>query len=108
MESVVQKVFMRTESKLVLMLTDLRALRNGSFSFSNRFISAAEICVFLAHDIKFLYHSTSLYELLFSADESGSGMKYVDLTLNPERYTGYAGSAARKIWNSIYKENCFM
>lgn len=41
-------------------------------------------------------------------DESGSGMKYVDLTLNPERYTGYAGSAARKIWNSIYKENCFM
>ncbi|KAG1663714.1 ERO1-like protein beta [Nymphon striatum] len=35
------------------------------------------------------------------------GMKYVDLLLNPERYTGYRGPSAHRIWNTIYKENCF-
>lgn len=33
--------------------------------------------------------------------------EYVDLLLNPERYTGYKGKSAHRIWNSIYKENCF-
>ncbi|XP_049845314.1 ero1-like protein [Schistocerca gregaria] len=33
--------------------------------------------------------------------------EYVDLLLNPERYTGYKGQSAHRIWNSIYKENCF-
>ncbi|XP_054828772.1 ERO1-like protein alpha [Eublepharis macularius] len=33
--------------------------------------------------------------------------EYVDLLLNPERYTGYKGPDAWKIWNSIYEENCF-
>lgn len=32
---------------------------------------------------------------------------YVDLTLNPERFTGYAGKAAHQIWKTIYEENCF-
>ncbi|CAB3377523.1 Hypothetical predicted protein [Cloeon dipterum] len=32
---------------------------------------------------------------------------YVDLSLNPERYTGYKGESAHRIWNAIYKENCF-
>uniref|UniRef100_A0A8B9TSY4 ERO1-like protein alpha n=1 Tax=Anas platyrhynchos TaxID=8839 RepID=A0A8B9TSY4_ANAPL len=32
--------------------------------------------------------------------------EYVDLLLNPERYTGYKGPDAWKIWNSIYEENC--
>ena len=32
---------------------------------------------------------------------------YVDLTLNPERYTGYRGESATRIWNAIYEENCF-
>lgn len=31
----------------------------------------------------------------------------MDLTLNPERYTGYKGRSAHRIWHSIYKENCF-
>jgi hypothetical protein len=30
----------------------------------------------------------------------------VNLQLNPERYTGYTGDSARRIWDSIYKENC--
>lgn len=38
------------------------------------------------------------------ADESA---QYVDLLLNPERYTGYRGPSAHRIWNSIYMENCF-
>jgi len=32
---------------------------------------------------------------------------YVDLTKNPERYTGYSGHASRRVWASIYEENCF-
>jgi hypothetical protein len=33
--------------------------------------------------------------------------EYVDLTLVPERYTGYAGPSAHRVWKSIYEENCF-
>lgn len=33
-------------------------------------------------------------------------MTYVNLQLNPERYTGYTGDSARRIWDAIYKENC--
>ena len=32
---------------------------------------------------------------------------YVDLTANPERFTGYTGPSARRVWSSIYEENCF-
>lgn len=35
------------------------------------------------------------------------GGVYVDLLDNEERYTGYAGHTARKIWAAIYSENCF-
>jgi hypothetical protein len=34
-------------------------------------------------------------------------MSYVDLLLNPERFTGYSGHSALRIWTSIYQENCF-
>lgn len=27
--------------------------------------------------------------------------------LNPERYTGYKGPSAHRIWRNIYMENCF-
>lgn len=33
--------------------------------------------------------------------------QYVDLTLNPERFTGYAGDSAHNVWRAIYEENCF-
>ncbi|XP_057949825.1 endoplasmic reticulum oxidoreductin-1-like [Malania oleifera] len=33
-------------------------------------------------------------------------MTYVNLQLNPERYTGYIGPSARRIWDAIYTENC--
>ncbi|KZV73287.1 endoplasmic oxidoreductin [Peniophora sp. CONT] len=32
---------------------------------------------------------------------------YVDLALNPERFTGYAGTSTARIWQAIYQENCF-
>lgn len=32
---------------------------------------------------------------------------YVDLMKNPERFTGYAGASANRVWRSIYEENCF-
>ncbi|KAH7929869.1 endoplasmic oxidoreductin [Leucogyrophana mollusca] len=32
---------------------------------------------------------------------------YVDLTQVPERYTGYSGPSAHRVWRSIYEENCF-
>lgn len=41
-------------------------------------------------------------------DETESNdMTYVNLLLNPERYTGYKGESARRIWDAIYEQNCF-
>ncbi|ESO90133.1 hypothetical protein LOTGIDRAFT_192261 [Lottia gigantea] len=40
-------------------------------------------------------------------DESSADSEYVDLLLNPERYTGYKGESPHRIWRSIYQENCF-
>jgi ERO1-like protein beta len=33
--------------------------------------------------------------------------EYVDLSLNPERFTGYGGISAHRVWKAIYEENCF-
>lgn len=41
-------------------------------------------------------------------DDDEDDAEYVDLLVNPERYTGYKGESAHKIWRSIYLENCFM
>ncbi|KAF9413459.1 hypothetical protein BGZ94_000722 [Podila epigama] len=40
-------------------------------------------------------------------DEANAEGVYVDLTENPERFTGYSGPSAAKVWDSIYNENCF-
>lgn len=40
-------------------------------------------------------------------DENSGEAVYVDLLKNPERFTGYAGSSANRVWKSIYEENCF-
>lgn len=32
---------------------------------------------------------------------------WVDLMDNPEKFTGYSGTSAHKVWRSIYEENCF-
>lgn len=40
-------------------------------------------------------------------DEGCSDAVYVDLMKNPERFTGYSGDSANRVWRSIYEENCF-
>ncbi|KAI9246273.1 endoplasmic reticulum Oxidoreductin 1-domain-containing protein [Phascolomyces articulosus] len=40
-------------------------------------------------------------------DESDADGVYVDLTDNPERFTGYAGPSSGRVWKAIYEENCF-
>jgi hypothetical protein len=32
---------------------------------------------------------------------------YVNLLLNPEKYTGYTGVSAQQIWEAVYNQNCF-
>jgi ERO1-like protein beta len=42
-------------------------------------------------------------------DEGSSGKgDYVSLVDNRERFTGYAGLGAHQVWDSIYRENCFV
>ncbi|KAG1716419.1 hypothetical protein ID866_771, partial [Astraeus odoratus] len=33
--------------------------------------------------------------------------EYFDLATIPERYTGYSGRPANRVWKAIYEENCF-
>jgi len=40
-------------------------------------------------------------------EEDSEGLRYVDLPTNPERFTGYQGEPANRVWASIYSENCF-
>lgn len=40
-------------------------------------------------------------------DEESENAQFYDLLQNPERFTGYSGENANRIWRSIYDENCF-
>lgn len=44
----------------------------------------------------------------WTVHEDGKGVEkiYVDLRKNPERYTGFKGPEAHRIWDAIYAENC--
>ncbi|KAM8921032.1 ERO1-like protein alpha isoform 2-T2 [Pelodytes ibericus] len=52
-------------------------------------------------------HDDSSDNFCETNDEESPDAEYVDLLINPERYTGYKGADTWKIWNSIYDENCF-
>lgn len=70
--------------------------------YLNKTISAAsqfEIAKWNAHDYAL--------ENFCECDDKDIDAEYVDLSLNPERYTGYKGPSAHRIWRSIYQENCF-
>ncbi|KAF9201974.1 hypothetical protein BGZ49_007830 [Haplosporangium sp. Z 27] len=43
----------------------------------------------------------------FCVPDTGSDEVYVDLKVNPERFTGYSGPSAAMVWRAIYEENCF-
>uniref|UniRef100_A0A8C9G7F1 Endoplasmic reticulum oxidoreductase 1 beta n=1 Tax=Pavo cristatus TaxID=9049 RepID=A0A8C9G7F1_PAVCR len=51
--------------------------------------------------------SSGAFSLRNNTNERSPDAQYVDLLLNPERYTGYKGPSAWRVWNSIYEENCF-
>jgi len=50
----------------------------------------------------------AIFSVTMVTDEQSRSLAYVDLSLNPERYTGYAGPSADRIWKAIYRENCFL
>jgi len=39
--------------------------------------------------------------------ESEEEFQYINLLVNPERYTGYKGEHAHRIWSAIYNQSCF-
>lgn len=39
--------------------------------------------------------------------EEGEEYLYINLLVNPERYTGYKGEHAHRIWSAIYSQSCF-
>ena len=41
------------------------------------------------------------------SEEDDQDAMYYDLLKNPERYTGYNGKAAHRVWRKIYEENCY-
>ena len=41
------------------------------------------------------------------SESPSSDAQYIDLVVNPERFTGYAGESAHRVWGAIYEENCF-
>lgn len=55
------------------------------------------------HELPGCYYRDSDFCFL---DDNTEG-DYFDLSLVPERFTGYSGPDARRIWRSIYEENCF-
>ena len=40
-------------------------------------------------------------------DEEEDAYSFIDLLKNPERYTGYSGPSARRIWDFVYSQTCF-
>lgn len=72
------------------------------------FIAPVPVLLFTCEKNVFDYALKSQYTYCNCVvDESSSGMEYVDLLRNPERFTGYVGFSAQRVWNNIYKENCF-
>ncbi|KAK4686050.1 hypothetical protein P7C73_g4084, partial [Tremellales sp. Uapishka_1] len=46
-------------------------------------------------------------DFCYIEDDATEDGQYIDLSLNPERFTGYAGDSAQNVWRAIYEENCF-
>ncbi|XP_064317210.1 ERO1-like protein alpha isoform X1 [Phalacrocorax carbo] len=97
-------------------------IRSGSHKYSEEANSLAEECEeakrlgavdgSLSKEtqqavLQWTQHDDSSDSFCEADDIYSPDAEYVDLLLNPERYTGYKGPDAWKIWNSIYEENCF-
>lgn len=68
-------------------------------------------CYYRDSDFCYLDDNTGALLHLVSCEEGALIYReegdYYDLTTIPERYTGYSGVDAQRVWNSIYQENCF-
>lgn len=66
-------------------------------------------CYYRDSDFCFLDDNTGVFVLLFCMTNLTFLLEgdYFDLQLIPERYTGYSGEDAQRVWRSIYEENCF-
>ncbi|KAM7108917.1 ERO1-like protein alpha [Ciconia boyciana] len=97
-------------------------IRSGSYKYSEEANNLAEECEeakrlgavdgSLSKEaqqavLQWTRHDDSSDSFCEADDIYSPDAEYVDLLLNPERYTGYKGPDAWKIWNSIYEENCF-
>eukprot|EP00635_Sarcinochrysidales_sp_CCMP3193_P011461 CAMPEP_0118913908 /NCGR_PEP_ID=MMETSP1166-20130328/14498_1 /TAXON_ID=1104430 /ORGANISM="Chrysoreinhardia sp, Strain CCMP3193" /LENGTH=644 /DNA_ID=CAMNT_0006853473 /DNA_START=91 /DNA_END=2025 /DNA_ORIENTATION=+ len=80
---------------------------SSSSSTTPTFLCDANIPVDRDHDMgKADYWSeTGGDEVWIEQDETD--MVYVDLIKNPEKFTGYDGEKARRIWRAVHEENCF-
>ncbi|KZT43616.1 endoplasmic oxidoreductin [Sistotremastrum suecicum HHB10207 ss-3] len=57
----------------------------------------------MKHDLPGCYYRDSDFCFF---DDFTEG-EYIDLTANPEQFTGYSGGSAWRVWSTIYEENCF-
>jgi hypothetical protein len=53
------------------------------------------------------YGYNALFDPVESAEEVVVDASYVNLLENPEKFTGYSGPSAQRVWKSIQEENCF-
>ncbi|KAI8868282.1 endoplasmic reticulum oxidoreductin 1 [Ramicandelaber brevisporus] len=56
---------------------------------------------------KLMPKASTSKEFAILEDTESPDAIHVDLIHNPERFTGYAGPSANRIWKSIYEDNCF-
>uniref|UniRef100_A0A8B9ZKI1 ERO1-like protein alpha n=1 Tax=Anas platyrhynchos TaxID=8839 RepID=A0A8B9ZKI1_ANAPL len=88
-------------------------IRSASYKYSEEASNHAEECEeanrlgAVDESLSGHGHDDSSDSFCEADDIHSPDAEYVDLLLNPERYTGYKGPDAWKIWNSIYEENCF-
>ena len=66
-------------------------------------------CYYRDSDFCFLDDMTGAFDLPSLEPQSHCHREgeYVDLSFNPERFTGYGGISAHRVWKAIYEENCF-
>lgn len=66
-----------------------------------------ELCAKKKRDMEQLAFEGNDIDYYDVTDLTSKDAVLVDLTQNPERFTGYGGVQAGQIWKSIYAENCF-
>ncbi|KFU84566.1 ERO1-like alpha, partial [Chaetura pelagica] len=84
-------------------------IRSGSYKYSEEANNLAEECEEakrLGAVDGSLSKETQQAVLQWTRHDDSSD-SFCEADVNPERYTGYKGPDAWKIWNSIYEENCF-